>query len=284
MKIAITGASGFVGSHLSVHFLENGWDVVPLRRQDLQDEELLLEKIAGCDVLINLAGAPIVKKWTEAYKKELYASRIETTRKVVNAIKRMHMKPKLLISTSAIGIYDNQSTYDESHKEYATDFLGKVTQDWEKEALKAEEYGIRVAILRFGLVLGKNGGMMGQLLTPFKLGLGGPVGDGSQHFSWIHLDDIRGAMEYIISYEEMRGIYNMTSPEPTTNLEFSKMLGKVLKRPAFLPVPVFVLKILFGEGAQVMADGQSVVPKRLMDAGYGFKYPTLQEALEEIVN
>lgn len=285
MKVAISGASGFVGQHLASIFQSRGDDVVTIGRRDYQtdDTHALQTKLAGCEMLINLSGAPIIAKWTEEHKQALRSSRIDTTRKLVEALHQMESKPKLFISTSAVGIYDNRGTYGESDCNYGDDLLACICKDWEEEALKAGELGIRTAVFRFGIVLGKNGGMIQKVLTPFSLGLGGPIGNGQQAFSWIHIDDLAQAYLFALENQEVNGVYNLTAPHPIDNLAFTKALGHTLGRPTWFPVPPFVLKLMFGEGAKVMTDGQSVKPERLLESGFAFRYPTINEALEAIV-
>jgi len=281
--IAITGASGFVGSVLCKELERRGDSVIKIGREELKDKNKLISIVQESDTIINLAGAPIAARWNEEYKKILYSSRIETTKALVNAMKESPKKPTLFISTSAVGRYDNKGTYTEDDTNYANDHLGMVTKFWEEEALRAQEIGVRTVIFRFGVVLGYGGGMMDKVYTPFNLGVGGVIGDGKQHFSWIHIEDIVGAQIFAMENSDIRGVYNLVSPEPTNNLTFTKEFGKILKRPTIFPVPVFVLKLIFGEGSTVLSDGQSAKPKRLLDAKYNFKYPTLTSALQEIV-
>lgn len=283
MKIAISGASGFVGQELTKMFISKGDEVIPIKRDVLQNIEVLSALIDGCDIVINLSGANIIARWSEEYKKELYTSRIDTTQSLVNAFEKANNKPKLFISTSAVGIYDNQKQYDEEDMEYARDFLGNLCIDWEAEALGANELGIRTAIFRFGIVLGSNGGALKQMLLPFKLGVGGKIGSGEQGFSFIHIEDLKNAYQFIINNEDIDGIYNLTAPVPTTNLGLTKALGKSLRRPTFLPLPEFVLELIFSEGAKVLTDGQQVVPKRLQESGFKFTFETIEDAIEDLV-
>jgi uncharacterized protein len=278
--IAITGASGFVGTSLIKYFSALGYKVLPIARDVLNNQEKLNEILNSSDIVINLAGANIINRWSESYKKLLYSSRIDTTSKIVNTIKNIQNKPKLLISTSAVGIYDNKETYNENGN-YSNDFLSKLCQDWENEALKAKSDTTKVSIFRFGIVLGKDGGALQKMITPFKLGLGGVIGNGSQSFSFIHIDDLLNAYKFVIenNYEE---IFNLTAPEPTTNKGLTLALGKTLKRPTILPVPEFVLNLIFSEGAKVLTDGQSVVPKKLLDLGFKFKFKTIEDTIDNL--
>lgn len=276
--IAITGASGFVGQNLIKFFTSKNQKVVPIKREYLKDDKKLLEIVSTSDIIINLAGANIINRWTESYKELLYSSRIDTTKALVKAINNSDTKPQLLISTSAIGVYDNKNTYDETAP-INDDFLGNLGKDWEAEAKKAQ---IPVSIFRFGIVLGKNGGALDKMLLPFKLGVGGVIGSGNQAFSFIHMEDLLKAYEYVIE-NNLDGIFNLVSPTPTTNKGLTKALGKYLHRPTVLPVPEFMLKLIFSEGAKILTDGQSVVPQNLLNSGFKFKYNNIDEAVEELV-
>ena len=282
-KIAITGASGFVGSNLKNVFHQNGHDILALRRDDLKDVDKLATLLDGCDVVVNLAGANIIGRWSQEYKNLLYSSRIGTTRHLCKAIEKAHHKPKLFISTSAVGIYDNKAMYDEENYQYGDEFLANLCKDWENEALKVQELGVRTVIFRFGIVLG-NGGALAKMMLPFKLGLGGTIGDGKQAFSFIHIEDLKNAFEFALENESVEGIYNMTAPTPSTNYGLTKALGKSLHRPTVLPIPTFVLDFIFSEGSKVLTDGQSAVPKRLLDAGFKFQFQTIEESIENVVH
>ena len=279
--IAITGASGFVGTNLSKFFTNLNYKIIPISRDILNDELKLKSVLDESDVIINLAGANIIGRWTAEYKELLYTSRIDTTKKIVTALNQITDKNKLLISTSAVGIYDNSDTYDENGT-FANDFLSNLCQDWEEEALKAKSENIKVSIFRFGIVLGQGGGAFAKMITPFKLGLGGIIGSGNQAFSFIHIDDLMNAYKFVIenNYEE---IFNLTAPKPTTNLQFTRALGCRLKRPTFIPVPEFILKIIFSEGAKILTDGQDVIPKKLLNLGFKFKFNNIQETIKALV-
>ena len=279
--IAITGASGFVGTSLNKYFSNLGYKVIPIAREVLNNQEKLDEIINSSDVIINLAGANIINRWTPAYKELLYTSRIDTTKKIVDALNKIEDKNKLLISTSAVGIYDNRETYDEKGN-YANDFLSNLCQDWEKEAIKAKSKNVKVSIFRFGIVLGKDGGAFSKMITPFRFGLGGIIGSGNQAFSYIHIEDLLNAYKYVIE-NNLQDTFNLTAPKPTTNLFFTRALGKALRRPTIFPVPEFVLKLIFSEGAKVLTDGQDAIPKRLQDLGFKFKYNNIEETLKSLV-
>ncbi|MGA1931924.1 TIGR01777 family oxidoreductase [Arcobacter sp. YIC-464] len=278
--IAITGSSGFVGTNLKRYFTDLGYEILPIARGDLSNQQRLQEIINQSDIIINLAGANIINRWSESYKKLLYSSRIDTTKAIVEAINKVENKPSQLISTSAVGIYDNKQTYDENGI-HTSDFLGKLAEDWEEEALKARSESTKVSIFRFGIVLGKDGGALEKMLTPFKLGLGGVIGSGKQAFSFIHIEDLLNAYKFVIENNH-ENIFNLTAPNPTTNKGLTLALGKTLKRPTILPLPEFVLNIIFSEGAKVLTDGQSAIPKNLMDLGFEFKYKTIDETIENL--
>ncbi|PHR56362.1 MAG: TIGR01777 family protein [Arcobacter sp.] len=278
MKILICGSSGFVGSKLRFFFQDKGDEVLALRVRKETKLEEIAEQIEGADVLINLAGTPVFTRWNESYKKSLYDSRIQTTKKLVKAISLCHDKPKIFISTSAVGIYKSEEFSDENSG-FSKSYLSKICQDWEDEAFKAK---VPTTIFRFGAVLGKNGGVLKKMWLPFFLGLGGIVGSGKQFFSWVHIDDLCKAYEYIIE-KRLEGVYNLCSPLPTTNLELTKSLAGLMKRPSFLPIPAFVIRLIFSEAASLILEGQRVMPKHLLAKGFDFKYKSIQDALKSLV-
>ncbi len=282
-KIAITGASGFVGQNITSMFKTQGFEVISIKRTDLNDVQKLAEIVNGCEVVINLAGANIIHRWSESYKKLLYSSRIDTTKSLVQAMSECVVKPKLFFSTSAVGIYKNDAIYDESTQNLADNFLANLCKEWENEAFKASNFDIRTVIFRFGIVLGKDGGALSQMLTPFKLGLGGTIGDGTQSFSFIHIADLLKAYKFVIDNESLSGIFNMTAPIPTTNHGLTKALGKSLHRPTIFPIPIFVFNLIFSEGAKVLTDGQCVIPKNLLKNGFTFEFENIEDAIENIV-
>lgn len=279
MHIIIVGCSGFVGQALMSYLKDRGHKVEPLSIRDSSSVQDISYALQSCDILINLAGLSIFGRWNESYKKALYNSRIETTKKLLEALKRCEKRPKTFISTSAIGIYPNEISCDENKEDFSLSFLSKICQDWEKEALKARTLGIKTSIFRFGVVLGKSGGMIKKIWLPFSFGLGGKLGSGNQSLSWIHIEDLCAAYNMLID-KELEGTYNLCSPEPTTNLELTKTLGLLMKRPTLLPVPAFILRLIFGEGANFMLEGQKVFPKKLLDSGFEFKYTNIKEALQ----
>ncbi len=282
-NIALSGATGFVGSNLSSSFRELNWQVVPLGRKEFKSG-LLADKMTGTDVVVNLAGAPVIKRWTPEYKKVIYESRVNITKSLVAACSQMDSKPKLFISVSAIGYYAYGGPHTENNHVKADNFLGHLAQDWEKEALKAKELGLRVVIFRFGVVLGKDGGALKEMLAPFQLGLGGTIGEGSQPFSWIHISDLKRAFQTAIDDESYEGVYNLTAPNPTTNKGLTKALGKALGKPTIMTVPKFVLRLQLGEGAQVLTEGQAVLPERLINSGFSFSFNDIEAAVKDCVS
>jgi uncharacterized protein (TIGR01777 family) len=284
MKIAMSGSTGFVGGHLTTAFRQKGWTIIPLVRDDFRGESAeLSRKIGDAEVVINLAGASIASRWTEEYKKIMYSSRVETTKKIVDAIAAAEKKPGLFVSTSAVGIYDTGGVYSEENARYADDFLGKLALDWERTALRAKEMGVRTVIFRFGIVLSPDGGALKKMLIPFRIGLGGIIGDGSQAFSWVHIDDLIRAYLAVIDKKDFQGIYNLTSPRPTTNKGLTAALAHALHKPALMRVPSFVLKLQLGEGAEVLLKGQSVLPERLLNEGFTFRFVGIEEAIEDLL-
>ena len=235
----------------------------------------ILKKLHDVDVVINLAGAPIIKRWNDPYKKILLKSRIESTERLVSAVNKSDVSH--FISTSAIGIYPDDKRCDEGCTEIADDFLGELAHKWEEEACLCKK---PTTILRFGVILGKEGGALVQMLTPFKLGLGGIIGNGKMMTSWIAIDDLVRIYQFIID-KKINGIFNAVSPKPVTNYTFTKALGKVLHRPTILPIPEFVLRIMYGEASSVLTGSKEVYPKALQDKGFVFKYTDIVVALED---
>lgn len=271
MKVAITGASGFIGTALQKIFL----DSVVINRHD--DEATILEKIKDVDVLINLAGAPIIKRWDETYKEVLYSSRINTTKTLVNVLNKSNIKH--FISTSAIGIYPDNKVCDETTKEVASDFLGYVASAWETEAFKCTK---PTTILRFGVLLGADGGALAKMLLPFRLGFGGVIGDGKMMTSWIDIDDLMRIYQFVID-NKLEGVFNATAPKPVSNRQFTRALSKVLHRPSIFPLPVFVLKLIYGEASTVITGSKEVYPRALMNAGFEFRYEEIGSSLSHLL-
>lgn len=305
MKVAISGATGFVGSRLVERLHNEGMGVVVLTRNTTHARKVFpteafgnvelvaytptesgiwQEAIAGCDAVVNLTGEPIGEgRWTTERKQEIINSRQLTTQKIVEAIGKANPRPQVLINTSAIGYYGTSetTTFDENSSA-GNDFLAEVCQTWEREASKVTDAGVRLVVLRFGIVLGL-GGALGKMITPFKLFAGGPLGTGKQWFSWIHLDDVVSLILQAIANPEMSGVYNATAPNPVRMNELCNTMGKVMNRPSWLPVPAVALEAMLGDGAMIVLEGQQVLPKRTLESGFKFKYPNLQPALADIL-
>ncbi len=303
MKVLITGGTGFVGKVVVQELLAQKFEVVVLTRNithaaltlgskcsyfqwiDTSKELPPIEAFYGVDAVINLMGEGIAdKRWTDEQKKKLQTSRIDSTARLVEAMGQLPKKPSVLVSTSAVGIYGDKGDVELNEKSaVADDFLARLCKDWEAQALKAQNFGTRVVIVRTGVVLGKNGGALKKMLPIFKLGLGGPVGSGKQYMSWIHVEDLAHMYVEAVTNNSMKGIFNGTSAHPATNAEFSKMLGKVLSRPAFAPAPGIAIKMVFGEMSQVLLEGQKVLPVNFIENKFRFRMPTLEMALKESV-
>jgi len=282
MIIAISGAGGFIGKQLTSTFESENIEVrhLPRMKAETSSNEIA-RMLTAVDVIINLAGSPIIGRWNKEYKKELFDSRIVTTRKIMEAIGLTDTKPRLLISASAVGIYSQAGEQTEDNFQIADDFLGQICNAWELEAKKAIPY-TRVAIIRLGIVLGKGGGALERMLPLFRMGLGGKISSGKQGFSWIHSTDLVRAVQFLIENEKMKGEFNFTAPEVVDNAQFTRVLAKVLKRPAFFAVPSFALKVLFGEGSIAVTGGQFAPPKHLQEEGFRFNFPDLEGALRDI--
>lgn len=305
MKVAITGATGFVGSRLVEKLQKQDMKILVLTRNTEQARKLFpisaypnveitaytpkisgswQNELANCEGVVNLAGAPISEgRWTPERKQEILNSRKLTTQRIVEAIANSTVKPKVLINASAIGYYGTSetATFDENSS-LGKDFLAQVCQDWEAEAQKVTDSKVRLVILRFGIVLGI-GGALGKMITPFKLFAGGPIGSGEQWFSWIHLDDMVNLILHALNTPEMSGVYNATAPHPVRMAELSTTMGEVMNRPSWLPVPAFALEAMLGDGAVVALEGQKVLPKRTLESGFTYEYKDLKPALKEIL-
>ncbi|MDX2228875.1 MAG: TIGR01777 family oxidoreductase [Leptolyngbyaceae cyanobacterium bins.349] len=304
MKVAITGATGFVGSRLVERLQAEGHQILVLARNPEQATRLFppskfpavevvsytplqsgvwQTQLAGCDGVVNLAGEPISERWTADRKQSIMDSRKVGTEKLVEGILQAEPKPQVLVSASAIGYYGTSetATFDEASAT-GPGFLAEVCQAWEAEAQKVQAAGVRLVILRIGIVLGM-GGAIAKMVTPFKLFAGGPIGTGKQWFSWIHRDDLVNLMLYALTQPTLEGTFNATAPHPVRMETFCQTMGEVMERPSWLPVPAFALEVLLGDGAQVVLEGQQVIPKRTQEAGFQYQYPTVKPALEEIL-
>ncbi len=272
MKIAVTGASGFIGQRL-MKSLGKDARVVSSRGD--------LDGIAGADAVVHLAGEPVSQRWTKEAREKIRSSRVEGTRRLVDAMRSN--PPRVLVSASAVGYYGSRGNELLTESSAPGEgFLEDICQEWEREALNAEDFGVRVVCLRNGFVLGDGGGLP-KMMLPFKLGVGGKIGDGQQWVAWIHLDDAVGLIEFAISSSKLRGPANATAPNPVTNSEFTRELAHVLHRPAILPIPQFALRLLYGDMAQIIYASQRVIPEAAQRAGYQFRFPTLDSALRALM-
>jgi hypothetical protein len=300
MRVLITGGTGFIGGAVARALGDLGHSVIVLSRRNMppsgwgdsvrlvqwKGPEVEIPEAARdrIDAVINLAGESIgTGRWTSARKDRIFESRIQTTRRLVAEIGAMPVKPKLLISASAVGYYGPHG--DEELNEASppgSDFLAVVCSHWEEEAKAMVRQGVRLALLRTGVVLGP-GGVLPRMMLPFRLFVGGPVGSGRQVVSWIHRDDLVGLILFILENDHVSGPINATAPQPVTNRQFARVLGRVMGRPAFLPTPGFVLRLALGEMADLVLTGQRVIPKRALEYRYTFRYPELEGALRNVL-
>jgi uncharacterized protein len=282
MRVAVTGASGLIGTRLGAALRARGDDVTPL---SLRDGPPSPAAIAGHDAVVHLAGEPVAQRWTDAARERIRSSRVDGTRGLVAAIAAADPRPRVLVTASGVGFYGAHG--DERLDEDAAagdDFLAQVCVATESEARAAEQAGVRVVVLRTGVVLDRAGGALAKMLPAFRLGVGGPVAGGDQYLSWIHLDDLVGMYLAAIDDEAWSGPFNATAPEPATNAQFSKALGRALHRPAVLPVPAVALQALYGQMAEIVTEGQRAIPRRALEHGYGFTQPDLDEALRDALS
>lgn len=297
MKVLITGGSGFIGTALVHNLVAAGHEVLVLSRSVQRTARLLgvpvldqLDQIPSSDnidAIVNLAGAPIVdRRWSEARKKLLRDSRLKTTEALLALIRRLDRPPEVMVSGSAVGYYGSHSddvTLTEAADDFRPGFSHQLCADWEACALQAETLGVRVCLLRTGIVLG-HGGALSKMLPAFRFGLGGPIGNGRQWMSWVALEDEVAIIRFLLEQRTLRGPFNACAPEAVTNARFSQTLGAVLHRPARLRVPARVLELLLGEASELLVSGQRVYPRRLLDAGYTFRYASLDDALKAAIS
>jgi uncharacterized protein len=298
MKVFITGGLGFVGRYVANFLLQQGHDVTatgsrnspmaPVHANfryiaaDTTREGDWQQAAAAADVLVNLAGRNIFRRWNEPYKQQIYDSRILTTRHLVQAISAG--KPTTLISTSAVGYYGDQK--DDILMETrppGTDFLATLSRDWEAEALEAEKAGARVAVTRFGIVLGRGGGALAKMAPAFKFFLGGAIGNGKHWVPWIHIRDVAAALLFLMENSNCRGPFNFSAPEPVRYRELSNALGRALRRPSFIKTPAFAVRLAMGELGNVLLGSQRAVPRRLIEAGYRFQFTDVDSALNDLM-
>jgi len=302
MKVVLAGGTGFIGSALVDAMLQRGDQVVLLtrdlpaaqRRWDGKVDARLWNgrdpgpwvlAVDGADAVVNLAGESVAGgRWTPERKLVLIKSRVDTTRALVAAIAQAVEKPLVFVSASAVGFYGESPSQERAEDaNRGTDFLAALCGQWERDARDAEKSEVRVVSTRFGVVLGKGGGALAKMLTPFKLGVGGPLGSGRQPFPWVHIDDVVGAILFVVDEAALTGPVNVTGPQTLTNAEFTKALGRALHRPAFLPAPAFALRLALGEMSSMLLGGQNAPPKKLLARGYQFRYPTLDAALASLL-
>jgi uncharacterized protein (TIGR01777 family) len=305
MRVFVTGGTGLVGNLLVKKLRERGDHVVLLtRRPDavkLQNGDGVtitvmggdpvqpgpwMDAVKDCDAVVHLAGEGIFnRRWSQAFKDLIYSSRTKGTDNIVAALGKTPNAPgKVLVSASAIGYYGPRGDEELTEESPAgNDFLARVCTDWEKAAQPATVHGVRLFLLRTGVVLDKAGGALAKMLTPFKMYVGGPIGSGKQWMSWIHNEDEVGLILFAIDHPEITGPLNAVAPLPVTNKDFSKALGKVLGRPSFMPTPAFALRVMLGESAQIITTGQKVLPKKALAAGYVFKFPEVEAALRDLL-
>ena len=303
--VAINGATGLIGRHLTLKLINKGFRVIVLTRNtenakkifneyqninylSFSGEKLLDELVSGINGsygIINLAGASIGdKRWTESYKKLLYDSRINSTELLVESMSVMKAKPSVFINASASGYYGLEMNGEsDEYSAPGNDFLSRLVADWESTSLKAKKLNIRTSVIRTGIVLSEKGGALERMLTPFKFFAGGPLGNGRQWMPWIHIDDLTELFTYIIENDKMSGAYNGIAPEPITNKQLAKAIGKILGRPSIFPAPAFILKLLVGEFAKYLLEGRKIIPKRTLESGFKFKYTDIETALENVL-
>ena len=300
MKVLVTGATGLIGRSLCEALTEGGHTVMGVSRSshkspglavaeihqwDPQSGPIAASALEGVHAVVNLAGEPIdSRRWIEQQKKLIRHSRVVTTKNLVDTLCAIDRKPEVLVSSSAVGFYGDRGDeqLDETSRA-GRGFMTEVCLEWEGEAERATECGIRVVEVRTGVVLSRDGGALKKMLAPFKLGIGGPLGSGKQWFPWIHIEDIVGIFQHALVTPALRGPVNGVAPEPVTNKEFTQELARALHRPAFLPVPEAAMRVLVGEMAEVLFGSLRVLPKAALESGYRFRHPALAEALADLM-
>jgi len=307
MRVAIIGGTGFVGQALTKLLVSNGYEVFIFTRNkslqsnqsiDYHDKQLVkyiywsaettnfdIDDLPMFDAVVNLAGESLSSgRWTSSKKQLIMNSRMKTTKAIVSMLARMSVKPSVLINASAIGFYGTSATntFTEQSEVAGNDYLASVVQNWEYEASQAQSLGIRVVYMRFGLILDKQKGALPQMLLPYKLFVGGRLGDGQQWYSWIHIYDVINMIKFAIENDAIVGVMNVTAPNPVTMNEFGKTLSSIINRPHWLPTPAILLKIMLGEMSILVLDGQKVIPEKALNYGFKFKYSRLHEALVNI--
>jgi uncharacterized protein (TIGR01777 family) len=306
MRIVIAGGSGLIGHELSSSLVHGVHEVSILSRNpkavtgmpvgvkivqwDARTEGNWIKEITNSDVVIHLAGENLSgaglfpSRWTNQRKQRLLQSRVDAGKVLAKVIQTVDRKPKLFVQASGVGIYgtDRESIFTEESV-LGDDFLANLSKEWEASSESVEALGVRRVVIRTGVVLSRKGGALRPLIFPYKFFIGGPIGDGRQVYSWIHIDDVVEAIRFLIEHDSLKGVFNFSSPYPVTNSEFGKTISIVMKRPHYLPVPSFMLRLAFGEVANMVIEGQRVLPRKLLDNGYVYKYPTLDEALRNLL-
>lgn len=304
MKIIIAGGSGFIGRYLSKYLEDSCHKVIVLSRNPSRAQDILpytiqclqwkdfdasdwQDELETSEVVINLIGENISQwPWTDSYKKRIVDSRVNAGKTITQAIKQAHNKPRILIQASASGYYGNQAINEVTEQAPAGDgFLAEACRQWEESSAKVQTFGVKRIIIRTGLMLGKDGGLLKKMILPFKFFMGGPIGSGKQILPWIHIHDEAGAIRFLIENEPSEEIYNLNAPQPVNMNNFAKSIGKIMRRPAFFSVPESIIKVIFGTmGRETILASQNVVPQALIQSGYQFKYPKLMDALANLMN
>src|SRR3954469_23280613 len=283
MRVAVTGATGTIGREVVGQLRSRGDEVVAVSRDPgsagMEAVGWDALDLSGFDGVVNLAGAPIDQRWNSANKEQIRSSRVDSTRKLVAALRTAAPRPAVLVSQSAEGFYPRSEREITESMGPGEGFLSQVVEAWEAEAHKAEELGVRVVLTRTGVVLSKEGGALPKMLTPFKLGVGGPVAGGDQPFPWVHVSDAAGALIFALDNEQVRGPVNVVAPDKHTNKTFTKALGRAIHRPTVFPVPAAAIKVLYGEMGSTVLEGSNPDPSKLQNLGYKFKKPELEDAL-----
>ena len=280
--LVMAGASGLIGTYLS-EYLRN-YEILKIGRQDFMIEDREFIRMYGhADTIINLSGAPVIRRWSKKNRREIMCSRVDTTRKLGCILQHDPGKERLYISASAIGIYNDHDEHTEDSNGMGSGFMAEVVRAWERAVFALATDTTKLCILRTGVVLSSKGGILARLIPLFRLGLGARIGKGVQYFSWIHIEDFARAVEYILENQK-EGIYNLTAPGYCTNRELTKKLASSVKKPAYFVMPKFIIKLMFGGGAALVTGGQAAIPERLVTEGFQFKYPDLNVALKDIVN
>jgi uncharacterized protein (TIGR01777 family) len=307
MRVLIAGGTGLIGRALSTDLISKGYQVIALSRSpervvglpagvqvekwDARTADGWAHLADGADAIVNLAGANLAgtgffpSRWTEERRRSIRDSRLNAGRAIVQAVAQAHQKPRVVIQASGVGYYGSKGDQElDEDAPPGDDFLARVAaEEWEPATVAVEELGVRRVMIRSGAVLSTEEGALPRLLLPYRLFVGGPMGNGKQWLSWIHLQDEAAAIRFLIENEEASGPFNLTAPEPLTNAEFGKTIGRVMGRPSFMPVPAFAMRLAFGEVSSVVLEGQRAIPKRLLGLGFTFRFPSAESALQDLL-